>query len=130
MSSNKDPNLPDLLADLRKRGDGFRTPAPGYFEELAERSIKAGRQPARTISINRKWLSLAASAVLIFIATVLLWPNAPSNGQLANESQKPASQKLLAEIDASDIEAYIADNLDNFETELYATESSNFDPYE
>jgi hypothetical protein len=121
MSSNKDPNLPDLLADLRKRGDGFRTPTPGYFEELAERSIKAGRQPARTANINRKWLSLAASAVLIFIATVLLWPNAPGNGQLANESQQPASQELLAEIDASDIEAYIADNLDNFETELYAT---------
>jgi hypothetical protein len=130
MSSNKDPNLPDLLADLRKRGDGFRTPAPGYFEELAERSIKAGQQPARTVPINRTWLSIAASIALIFLASVVFWPKATDGPQIAQASVQPASEDLLAEIDASDIEAYIADNLDNFETELYATESSNFDPNE
>ena len=130
MSSNKDPNLSGPLADLQRRGDGFQTPAPDYFEALAKRSIEAGRQPARTISTNRQWLSLAASVVLLFIATVLLWPDTADNRPLANKSQQPTSKALLAEIDASDIEAYIADNLDNFETELYATEFSNFHPNE
>ena len=92
--------------------------------------MEAGQQPARTSSTKRQWMSLAASAVLVFSDTVLLWPDTADNRPLANKSQQPTSKALLAEIDASDIEAYIADNLDNFETELYATEFSNFHPNE
>ncbi|TXF87078.1 hypothetical protein FUA23_18975 [Neolewinella aurantiaca] len=130
MSNNEKTELTGLLAELQQRGDGFRTPAPGYFDELATRSIEAGKQPARTVGINRKWLSLAASVVLLLVATVLLWPNGSGSEQLATETQQPASEDLLAEIDASDIEAYITDNLDNFETELFAAEAYNFESYE
>ena len=130
MSSNENDELPGRLAELRKRGDGFRAPAPGYFEELAERSIRAGREPARTVGLNRKWLSMAAAIALLLVAVFLLWPNAGDNEQLAAETTTPASEDLLADIDASDIQAYIADNLDNFETELYAAEMPNFDPNE
>lgn len=130
MSNNEDPNLPDFLDDLRKRGDGFRTPAPGYFEELAERSIQAGRQPARTVFISRTWLGVAASIALIFLATVIFWPSSTDGPQIAQATVQPASEDLLAAINTSDIEAYIADNLDNFEAELYATESPNFHPNE
>ncbi len=127
MSNNEDHERYGHLAELRKNGDGFRTPDPAYFEALAERSIQAGQQSARTVGINRKWLSLAASFVLLLIATFIFWPGATNKGQLAEFETVPASEELLADIDASDIEAYIADNLDNFETELYANETSNFD---
>lgn len=120
MSSNENHELSGHLADLRKRGDGFRTPEPDYFEALAERSIKAGRQPARTVSINRKWMGLAAAIALLLIATFVLLPTTTETDQLTTNNTTTASEELLAEIDASDIEAYIADNLDNFETELYA----------
>lgn len=130
MSNNENHESFDRLAELRKRGDGFRAPDPAYFEKLAERSIRAGKQPARTVGINRKWLSLAAAVVLLLVATFIFWPGAADDGQLATEDLLPASEALLADIDASDIEAYISDNLDNFETELYAAETSNFDSHE
>lgn len=129
MSSNENHELPGRLTELRKQGDGFRTPDPAYFNELAERSIRAGKQPARTVGINRKWLSMAAAVLLLLIATVLLWPDAQNNQYAENETI-PASEELLANIDASDIEAYIADNLDNFEAELLSDEFTNFDSNE
>ncbi len=127
MPSNEHDEISGRLAELRKRGDGFRTPEPRYFEELAERSIQSGQRPAKTAGINRRWLSIAASVALLLLATVLLWPKATADTPQANNETLPASEILLADIEASDIEAYIANNLDNFETELYAVEVANLD---
>jgi len=130
MSSNENPELSGRLAELQKRGDGFRTPDPAYFEALAERSIRAGQQPARTVNMRQKWLSIAAAIALLLVATFMLWPGAPGEQLHTDNKTTTVSEDLLADIDAADIEAYISDNLDSFEPELYAAGTSNLDPYE
>jgi hypothetical protein len=127
MSNNENHELSGRLAELQKRGDGFRTPEPAYFTDLAERSILAGKAPARTVGIGRKWMSLAAAVILLLVAAFTLWPTSVNDARVAEDTPVPASEEILAGIDAEDIEAYIAENLDNFETELYSAETSNFD---
>lgn len=127
MSSNEDPELPGRLAGLRRRGDGFRAPDAAYFEQLADRSLAAGKQPARSVGISRRWLGLAATLVVLVVAAFLLRPAPVAEEAPVTANATPASEALLADIDAADIEAYIADNLDNFDTEFYVAEASNTD---
>ena len=130
MSSNEDPRLSGPLADLRNTGDGFRTPPPAYFNDLADRVLDAdaARHPAVTRRLYQPWMAIAATLLLLCVAGFLLWP-APTvtDGYLAADNPHPptanrpmTTDEILAEIDPAEIEAYISADLDNFESELYA----------
>lgn len=133
MSSNEDPRLHGPLADLRKQGDGFRTPSSAYFDDLAERAIKgAAREPAVTRRLYQPWMAIAASLLVLLVAGFLLWPTdngqpithngqpTTANQQPTTDNGQPTTDDILADIDPADIEAYISEDLDNFEAELYA----------
>lgn len=127
MSSNEDPRLSGPLADLRAQGDGFRTPPPAYFDELAGLALQgAAQQPAVTRRLYRPWMAMAASLLLLLIAGFLLRPaNDPqlttaTSGQPTTDNRQLTTDEILAEIDPAEIEAYITADLDNFEAELYA----------
>lgn len=122
--SNKDQDqLPDLLENLRSRGDGYRSPGPEYFAELAEKSIAAGRRPATSTSLWRWSAAVAASLVLV----LGLWFSVGSSSQkealVANEV--PESELLMADLSEEDIEAYISEQLYDFEAELLESATLN-----
>ncbi|MTB52282.1 hypothetical protein [Lewinella sp. W8] len=116
MSNNDKDQLPDLLASLKSRGDGYRTPGPEYFAELAERSMAAGKQRAVRTSLWR-WSAAVAAGLLLVLG---LWfaggPATEEGSLLANEMTE--SELLLADISEEDIDAYISEQLYDFETEL------------
>ena len=120
MSNNEDPQLSGPLADLHARGDGFRTPPTAYFDELAGRAIQnAASKTAVTRRLYQPWMAIAASLLVLLVAGFLLWPT--NNDQLTTDNRQPiTADEILADIDPADIEAYIANDLDNFEAELYA----------
>jgi hypothetical protein len=129
MSNNEDPRLSGPLADLRNTGDGFRTPPPAYFDDLAERVLHdAAQRPAVIRRLYQPWMAIAAALLLLLVAGFLLWPVATAtDGDLVAGNPQPATDhrplttdEILAEIDPADIEAYISADLDNFESELYA----------
>jgi len=117
------------LADLRGRGDGLKSPPPAYFDALADRALAATEQPAAVRRLPLRWLAAAATVVLLLVAAFLLRPGA--NGEVAENpatTPPPASaEMLLANLDPDDIDAYIADELDEYETELL---NFNFNPDE
>lgn len=131
MSNNEDPRLSGPLADMRANGDGFRTPPPDYFDALTDRVLKdVARPPAVTRRLYQPWMAIAASLLLLLVAGFLLFPNSTDN-QLATDNRQPTTaDELLADLDPEDIEAYIATDLDNFESEIYAANADNDYPYE
>jgi len=120
MSSNDEPRLSPPLADLRGRGDGFRTPRPAYFDDLAERVLQS-ETPRRSVTrrVLRSWLAVAASLLVLLVAGFLHWP-AHNPQPVSGNPQPKTADEILADIDPADIEAYITADLDNYEAELYA----------
>ena len=116
MSNNDKDQLPDLLAELKSRGDGYRSPGPEYFAELAERSIAAGKKPAVRTSLWRWSAAVAAGLLLVFGLWFAGGPSGDEGNLVADEM--PESELLLADISEEDIDAYITEQLYDFETEL------------
>ena len=124
MSNNEEPRLSDFLSGLREKGDGFQSPAPDFLDEIASRAITEAARPAVVRPLYRTWLAAAAAVLLLLLAGTFLLPS------LTDEADGPAaaasnvnynSEALLADLDPAVIDAYIADQLDEFETELYAS---------
>jgi hypothetical protein len=126
MSDHDEPHLGEFLAGLREKGDGFRIPAPGYLDELTSRALNEGRRPVRVKSLRRSWWAAAAAIMLLLLATFLLLPTEVDTQTATKDpAQSPSSEMLLANLDAEDIDAYISDQLDDFESELYANAPVN-----
>jgi hypothetical protein len=124
MSDHDEPSLGEFLTGLQEKGDGFRTPSPEYLEGLASRALAEEDRPARVRPLRRSWWSAAAAVMLLLIATFLLLPKGDKE-LVAETVPTPSSEALLAELDAEDIDAYISDQLDDFESELYANAPVN-----
>ncbi|MFT6000324.1 MAG: hypothetical protein ACI81P_002785 [Neolewinella sp.] len=126
MSDHDEPRLGEFLVGLREKGDGFRTPSPEFLEELANRTLAEERRPARVRPLHLTWWSAAAAVMLLLLVTFLLLPKGNEGPVATNDSAvSPSSEALLVELDADDIDAYISDQLDEFEFELYANAPVN-----
>ncbi|MEM1356754.1 MAG: hypothetical protein AAGF89_01040 [Bacteroidota bacterium] len=119
--------LPELLQNLREKGDGFISPESDYFARLAEKAAARAKEPAKITRTrpNRWWLSAAAIALLALF-TWLALDHGDAPGDVPElVSDQPTSEELLAEISPEAIEAYIGEELDQFAAELYYTEEIN-----
>lgn len=126
MSDHDEPRLGEFLAGLREKGDGFRAPSPEFLEELANRTLTKERRPAQVRPLYRSWWSAAAAVMLLLVAAFLFVPKGDDVVVANNDAGITSSSKaLLAELDAEDIDAYISDQLDDFESELYANAPVN-----
>jgi hypothetical protein len=126
MSDHDEPRLGEFLSGLRERGDGFRAPSPAFLEELTNRTLAEERRPAQVRPLYRSWWSAAAAVMLLLVASFLFVPKGDDEAVAVNEATiTPSSEALLAELDAEDIDAYISDQLDDFESELYANAPVN-----
>lgn len=120
--------LPELLRNLQKRGDGYETPDADYFARLAENALAQAAEPAKIARPQPKrwWLSAAAIALLALFAWLAVDGLSPAPEDAPGlATNQPTSEELLAEISAEDIEDYIGEELDQFATELYYTEEIN-----
>lgn len=126
MSDHDEPRLGEFLAGLREKGDGFRAPTPESLEAMAGRALTEARRPAKVRPLQRTWWSVAAAVMLLLAAVFLLLP-ADDEGVVADGSPEipPSSEALLADLEAEDIDAYISDQLEHFESELYANAPVN-----
>lgn len=125
MSDHDEPHLGEFLAGLREKGDGFRAPSPAFLEELANRTLTEERRPAQVRPLYRSWWSAAAAVMLLLVAAFLFVPKGGEELAASNVTVAVSSEALLAELDVEDIDAYISDQLDDFETELYANAPVN-----
>ncbi len=125
MPDHNEPRLSEHLSNLRARGDGFRAPAPDYLDALADRALSAGKRQAPVRMIRQRWWAAAAAIALLLVGTVFWLRPLPEAAMAAGPSVDYNSEALLAELEAEDINAYISDQLEDFETELYATVSAN-----
>jgi hypothetical protein len=116
MSNNDKDQLPELLGAMKSRGDGYRTPGPEYFSALADRSIEVGKKPALRATIFR-WSAGVAASLLLALALWFMVGPSDNEGRLVAD-QVSESELLLAEVSEEDIDAYITEQLYDFETEL------------
>lgn len=124
MPNNEDPQLSDFLASLREKGDGFRSPSQAHLAALSERALTEAKRPAVVRPLRRFWLGAVAAVLLLVLATTFLLPAtepAATAGPPAAAAPQYNSEALLADLETAVIEAYISDQLDEFETELYAS---------
>ena len=69
MKPNED-QIPDLLRELKSKGDGFIRPKANYFDNITEQALKEARQP-KVVKMTsnkrsyRQWLAYAASLALV-----------------------------------------------------------------
>lgn len=109
--SNKpeDPRPPGPLADLRERGDGFRTPDADYFARLADRVVATPpAAPARRRALPGRWWTAAAAVALLLTLTLHLRPR-PNAEPTAQQTTEPAAspEQLLADLTAEDLASYL-----------------------
>jgi len=119
MSSKSDDQLPEILRNLRAHGDGYVPPSDAYFAELAERSKLAAQRPA-VVRPYRRWLSAAAAVLLLLVAGWWLADGRNDTGGLVAGETPRSSEELLADIDPEIIDAYVTEQIDEFNLELYA----------
>ena len=121
--STEHPDRHEHLDRLRGKGDGFRTPEPAYFEQLARRAVEAAeitpsRKPAvvRSLWQRPRRLALAAAAAVALLLCVWQFALAPATappGDLVAVTPEqaiapaPSSDELLAELDPAEVDAYI-----------------------
>lgn len=120
MSSKSDDQLPEILRDMRTRGDGYVPPSDAYFAELAERSRRAAQQPAVVRTFPRRWLSAVAVVLLLLVAGWWVAGGTIDSGEPVAGRAQPSSEELLADIDPDIIGAYVTEQIDEFNLELYA----------
>ena len=101
---------------MKGRDEGFRVP-PGYFEGLP------GQEAFRT-PVRRAWLARHRSLRAIAAAVSLLLMSAAAywywQRPLAQSAAPALADISLAEIPEADIQAYIVDNIVDFEDEIAA----------
>ncbi len=115
MQPNDTDELPEILRTLRGRGDGLPKPGPAYFAQLAERSIREGKQPLRAplrLLRARTLLTAAATLLLLLFAWFLM------NRQLPDPVTSPTSDRLLADIEADVIEEYVSEYADEYDDDI------------
>lgn len=135
MSTENDPRLPDILAELKNQGDGYRAPDAAYFDRLADEAIVRAKAPAAVRRLPRRTVFAAAATFLLLVVAVLFFLPAGTAGEDQLAAAGPDSltipaptpppaptttEDIFADLDATDIDNYIADNLEDFEHELYA----------
>jgi len=110
--------LPELLRGLKGHGDGMMSPGKDYFEAMAQATIREGQRPAATRSLPLlRWLA-AAGLVLLLLGGWIFSREAAGEESLADKPLN--SEELLNQLSVEDIDAYIDDQLHDFEPELYA----------
>jgi hypothetical protein len=109
--------LPPFLRQMKGREEGFRVP-PGYFEALPGGA--SFRPPVRRAWLVRHrplWVA-AASFTLLLMSAAAYWH---WKQPLTQPAIPPALAYLsLEEIQAEEIQAYIVDNISDFEGALTA----------
>lgn len=111
--------LPEVLRSLKNSGDGLKSPEPAYFEALAKASLLEGQRPAVERRLPLRRLLAVAAAILLLMS---VWVFSPAKDTEANSmaSSTLNSEELFNQLTAEDIDAYIDDQLHDFESELYA----------
>lgn len=109
MSSNEDPKLNGPLADLKGRGDGFRSPSPDFFARLADEAIAAGQPTATVRTLWPRLQYVAAGVFLLLLAAFLLQGAFDKTVGGPTAGNSPSAAALLANLDPDDIETYLDD---------------------
>lgn len=107
----------ETRAELPKENP-FHIPA-GYFDNLAARSLKLQqRKKSRTLPLKR-YLPLAAAAVLLLCAGIGFYPS--------REHAELSPQDKIAALDQQSVSDYVNENIDDFDDALLE-ESTTIDP--
>lgn len=111
--------LPETLRSLKGRSDGLKSPEPAYFEALAKASLEEAQRSTVVRKLPLRQLLAVAAAILLLIGA---WVFSPGEDASANTmaAEPLNSEELLDQLTAEDIDAYIDDQLYDFESELYA----------
>jgi|GEM_PF-1988998 hypothetical protein len=109
MSSNENPKPSGPLADLKGRGDGFRTPLPAFFDRLADEAITAGQQTATVRSLWPRLQYVALGVFLLLLVSFLLQGTFADVGNGHTTETKPSAAELLAKLKPDDIKNYLED---------------------
>ncbi|SEQ77856.1 hypothetical protein [Neolewinella agarilytica] len=120
MSNKEMRELPETLRNLKGAGDGLKSPDPAYFEALAKASLAEGQRTAVVRRLPLRQLLAAAAAILLLIGFWVFSPGGEGAGTDGVAVASLSSEELLNQLTAEDIDAYIDDQLYDFESELYA----------
>lgn len=122
MKPNED-QLPDLLQQLKGKGDGFKKADAAYFTQMTKKAMAQAQQP-KQLSLKakplpyRRWLAYAASLALV-LSLAWQWQINRSDFDAATVSTD-ISAITLDDLDDAEIMEYINDNLSDFELEQLA----------
>lgn len=111
--------LPDILQQLRERGDGYVAPGEDYFARMAERALRSAQAPAKQRRLTPRFYAVAAGMLLLLVAAWWKLAGPQQDAVAAVTSPRPSSAELLADIDPEIIDAYISEQIDAFTVELY-----------
>lgn len=119
-----------FLEGLRKRGDGMKMP-DGYLEQFEDRLMQRiqsegvprqrpgqGPRPSRKPSLIQMWMAAAATVVAL-VAGIWFWGR-PALPDSSDQAQPLAAYEKI-EISGEDAEAWLQDNVQEFEAQDLAT---------
>ncbi len=117
--------LPDLLQQLRSKGDGLRSPQAAYFEHLADKVVQqqaltqqnsnAPRPSLLALRSLKQYVRWAAVAASVLLCVWLGWQSiGEASTQTATVSSWEAQLDALSQEELTD---YIQENIQEFELE-------------
>lgn len=120
-------HLPDLLQQLRSKGDGLRSPHAAYFENLADKVVQQVSSPQTTTRLQTANLT-ASRPQKYYLRWVAVAALVLSGGWWAWQSvvdlpvgTHPVAASWEVQLDAlsqEDLTAYIQENIQEFELEI------------
>lgn len=117
MPNREEDQLPGILKGMQGKGDGFTAPSEDYFARMAERVTAAAEAPAAVRPAYGRWLSIAASVLLLMVAGWYITSDTTVVNLANDGTVLPTSDELLAGITAEDIDAYLIEELDDLTLE-------------
>lgn len=128
-SMNED-QLPNLLGGLKKKGDGFTSPPPTYFAELAAKVVQQEQLAEQPTAPKRGRIRQLVPVLMAMAAALLLlvwfkpWAATNELGTTGNELAVTETElnEALASLTDEDILSYITENIADFELETLTNE--------
>jgi anti-sigma-K factor RskA len=121
--------LSPLLDQLKDKGDGMSAP-PDYFSRLNERVMQRLEaegeirtpEPVRfwSVAVNRTRMAVAAAAAVVLLLTAWWWMRPAETPLVADTGVQ--EEMTVDSLTQEDAEAYIQENIMEFDAEMLAAE--------
>lgn len=125
MNKHED-QIPDILLELKSKGDGFRTAESDYFSDLTARVLSEADEP-KVVKMRpsfqvKQWLAYAAALALIVVTAWQLMPATNLNEEVV-AADNTSDNVTLDDLDDATILEYLGENLQDYELEQLALDT-------